>query len=84
MSEVSGFRLSDQNPHETQAREVIEAWVKQGYSLHHILTEALLLLGYQEINSSQMSNISKTVDRLSKIVERLESHTGEFCVDCLN
>jgi hypothetical protein len=72
MSDVFSFRLSDQNPRETQAREAIEAWVKQGYSLRYILTEALLLLDKQENHSSQMGDIAETVDRLSRLVERLE------------
>lgn len=43
MSKVSSFRLSDDNPREAQAREVIEAWVEEGYSVRHIITEALLI-----------------------------------------
>lgn len=74
MSDVYSFRLSDQNPRETQAREVIDAWVQQGYSLRQVLTEALLLLGKQENHSSQISDITETVDRLSRLVERLEGH----------
>lgn len=72
MSDVFSFRLSDKNPRETQAREVIEAWAKQGYSLRHILTEALLLLGNHENNSVKSGDIAETVDRLSRLVERLE------------
>lgn len=72
MSDVFSFRLSDKNPRETQAREVIEAWVKQGYSLRHIITEALLLLSNHENNSVKSGDIAETVDRLSRLVERLE------------
>jgi len=72
MSDVFSFRLSDQNPREAQAREVINARVKQGYSLRHIITEALLLLGNHENNSVKSGDIAETVDRLSRLVERLE------------
>ena len=41
MSKVYSFRLDENNPREAQAREVIDAWVSKGYSLRHILTEAL-------------------------------------------
>jgi len=74
MSDVFSFRLSDKNPRETQAKGVIEAWVKQGYSLRHILTEALLLLGNHETDSVKSDDIVEIVDRLSRLVERLEGH----------
>ena len=43
MSKVFSFRLNDDNPREAQAREEIKAWVKEGYSLRYIITEALLI-----------------------------------------
>jgi len=74
MSEVYSFRLSERNPREAQAREVIDAWVKQGYSLRYILTEGLLRLGDRDNHAdrTQMSDISKTVERLTCLVDRLE------------
>lgn len=42
MSKVFSFRLREDNPREVQAQDVIEAWISEGYSLRHILTEALL------------------------------------------
>jgi len=72
MREVFSFRLNNKNPHEAQAREVIETWVKQGYSLRNILTEALLLLGNQGDDSIKSGDITETVTRLSLLVERLE------------
>ena len=44
MSKVYSFRLNDDNPREAQAMEVIEAWVEEGYSLRHVMIEALLQL----------------------------------------
>jgi len=41
MSKVYSFRFDDNNPREAQAREVIEVWISKGYSLRHLLTEAL-------------------------------------------
>lgn len=43
MSKVYSFKLNDDNPREAQAREIIEAWVEERYSLRHIITEALLI-----------------------------------------
>ena len=74
MSEVYSFRLSAENPREAQAMAVIEAWTKQGYSLRNLLTEALLLLDNQETDSNQINKITETVERLAKIVERLDDH----------
>jgi uncharacterized protein (DUF1800 family) len=74
MSDVFSFRLESNNPREAQAREVIKAWAKQGYSLRHIMTEALLLLGKREANSTNLGDITETVDRLSRLVERLDAH----------
>jgi hypothetical protein len=75
MSEVISFRLNNTNSREAQAREVIEVWVKQGYSLQHILTEALLRLGNQEDHSrsSQLGDISETIEHLASLVGRLEA-----------
>lgn len=45
MSKVFSFRLREDNPREVQAKEVVEAWISQGYSLRYILTEALIQYG---------------------------------------
>lgn len=39
---VYSFQLSNNNPREAQAREVIEAWKGEEYSLRNIVTEALI------------------------------------------
>ena len=40
--------------------------------VRHIMTEALLLLGKREANPNNLDDITETVDRLSRLVERLE------------
>ena len=42
MSKVYSFRLDTENPREALAINVIETSASQGYSLRHILTEALI------------------------------------------
>ena len=74
MSNIFSFRLSNQNPRESQAREVIQAWVKRGYSLRYIITEALLLLGNHETQTVKIDDITEPIDRLFKLVERLEGN----------
>jgi hypothetical protein len=43
MSKVYSFRLGDENPRESQAMAVIEAWMEEGYSLRQIITRALVI-----------------------------------------
>lgn len=70
MSKVYSFRLSDENPREAQAREVIDALVSQGYSLRHILTDALIRYGDK---GNPTSGWDKVYDQLSEIVRELEN-----------
>jgi|WetSurMetagenome_2_1015567.scaffolds.fasta_scaffold819757_1 hypothetical protein len=73
MSEVFSFRLDEKNPREAQAMGVIKALAEKGYSLRQIIIEALLLLGDQEQHSPEKTDdITKTVERLFSLVERLE------------
>jgi hypothetical protein len=44
MSEVISFRLDRNNPREAQALGVLKKGQEAGYSLRHVLTEALLAL----------------------------------------
>jgi len=55
MSKVYSFRLSKDNLREAQAREVIEAWVSKGYSLRHVMTEALLKLEARDKNDTNLN-----------------------------
>jgi hypothetical protein len=40
MSKVYSFRLDENNPREAQAKEVIDAWVEEGYSLRRVIVDA--------------------------------------------
>lgn len=70
MSKVYSFRLDADNPRESQAREVIDTWVSQGYSLRYILTEALI--SYQG-NGYKEKGWEKVYDQLSELVQGLEN-----------
>ncbi len=67
MSKVYSFRLSDENPREAQAREVIETWVENGFSLRRVIVDALL--------SSHLDNqrVNENEDLLEKIAHLLEN-----------
>ena len=67
MSKVYSFRLNDDNPREVQAREVINTWISKGYSLRHILTEALT--SFNETKSS-LEGVNDLIDQLNLIIKR--------------
>jgi hypothetical protein len=75
MSEVYSFRLSNQRPRETKAIGVINDRINQGYSLRYILTEALLLLGNSKVDDNNIDDVGDVIEKLSKLVERMEGHT---------
>jgi len=70
MSKVFSFRLDTDNPREAQAREVIEVLISQGYSLRHIITEALI---YFRDKESPTAGWEKVYDKLSEILHGLEN-----------
>jgi len=57
MSKVDRFRLSDDNPREIRAKEVIDTWISKGYSLRYILTEVLVNFEKQNNRSAEMDEI---------------------------
>ena len=70
MSKVYSFRLDVDNPREVRAREVIDVWVSQGYSLRHIITEALI--NFQE-DGKLNDGWEKMYDQLLELVRGLEN-----------
>jgi hypothetical protein len=69
MSKVIGFRLSEDNPREAQAMDVIGTWVSQCYSLRHILTDALIKFRNNEELMIMWDSIYK---QLADIAESFE------------
>jgi len=70
MSKVYSFRLEADNPREAQAMEVIDAWVSQGYSLRHILTNALIGYGGYGVSENKWDQL---YNQLVEIVQGLET-----------
>ena len=64
MSKVYSFRLDENNPREAQAREVIDAWVSKGYSLRHIIIEALIFYHNQDSQNSELEDILEKITHL--------------------
>ena len=62
MSKVYSFRLDENNPRETQAREVINAWASKGYTLRSIFVDALISYGSE----------GKPLDRLELLLKKFE------------
>ena len=72
MSAVVSFRLNDENPREAQAREVLNTWVNKGFSVRHVLTEALLALERHEGSTTQAGDLTEVIERFAKLVDKLE------------
>jgi len=72
MSKVYSFRLDDNNPREAQAREVMVAWVEEGYSLRYVITEALLIYFDRQNEDDRVSNL---LEQIKKMISELENTT---------
>lgn len=70
MSKVYSFRLDSDNYRESQAMDVINAWVSQGYSLRNIVTDALIRYGE---NGESMNMWERLYDQLIDIAKQLEN-----------
>jgi hypothetical protein len=68
MSKVYSFRLSDKNPREAQAIQVIETWASKGFSLRQLYIEAVI--AYANVVDDRdeliviLKNIEKTLEEL--------------------
>jgi hypothetical protein len=85
MSKVYSFRLDKNNPREAQAREVINAWVGEGYSLRHVVVDALLSYkkaeaGHDELNSvvEQLQDLILALDKQPAIQSSEASLSNSF------
>jgi hypothetical protein len=76
MSEVISFRLDRENPREAQALDVLTKGQEAGYSLRHILTEALLALeAAAEDEQAAALALTEVAGRLEQILEQFQ-HAG--------
>lgn len=66
MSKVFSFRLCEDNPREVQAEEIIGTWTSQGYSLRHILTDALIQYGN---NGNRSGEITDLIEQLRDLLK---------------
>ena len=64
MSKVYSFRLDENNPREAQAKEVIDAWVSQGYSLRNKLVDLLIHSQEKSVQDIQFEKIFEHIENL--------------------
>jgi hypothetical protein len=74
MSKVYSFRLDENNPREAQAKEVIDAWVEEGYSLRRIIVDATIQ--YKKNGNQDVDFLVKQVNVLVK--KLMDRQTPEF------
>lgn len=65
---ADSFLLNNENPRPAQAGEVIEVRVAEGYSLRHVVVEALL--AYMKAEESKLSSV---VEQLQDIILSLDN-----------
>lgn len=70
MSKVYSFRLDEHNPREAQAKGVIHAWVEEGYSLRHVVVEALLSFGNNDAGQSELNEVVEQLQDLILTLDR--------------
>lgn len=72
MSKVYSFRLNEDNPRESQAKEVINAWLEEGYSLRYVVVEALLSFDTNDAEQSEYSELNEVVKQLQDLILTLD------------
>jgi hypothetical protein len=70
MSEVISFRLDRNNPREAQALGVLKKGQEAGYSLRHVLTEALLAL---EASAEEEQAVARALLEVAGRLEQIQS-----------
>jgi hypothetical protein len=72
MSKVYSFRLDENNPREAQAKEVIHAWVEEGYSLRHVVVDALISYKKEEIGQGELVSV---VEQLQDLILSMDKQS---------
>jgi hypothetical protein len=75
MSEVISFRLDRNNPREAQALGVLKKGQEAGYSLRHVLTEALLAL---EASAEEEQAVARALLEVAGRLEQIQSALEQF------
>jgi hypothetical protein len=78
MSKVYSFRLDEHNPREAQAKGIIHAWVGEGYSLRHVVVEALVSYKKEEIEQGEFVSVIEQLQDLILTLDKQPSpHSSE-------
>ena len=72
MSEVISFRLDAKNPREADALQILARCQEQGYSVRHVLTEALLKFDQAGIEQVLQLQMDEILTRLNQVRDQLE------------
>jgi hypothetical protein len=71
MSQVILFGLDRNNPREAQALYVLTKWREEGYSLRHMLTEALIAVekGGKKCDDEKLAQLMSAVQEIAVMLE---------------
>jgi hypothetical protein len=76
MSTVISFRLDRNNPREAQALLVLVRWQEEGYSIRHIMTEALIRLEESDTKpDTHLADILAALQAISQQIGQLEARS---------
>ena len=70
MSKVYSFRLSQENPREAQASEIIDALVGEGYSLRYVVVDALLSYRKADLRQSELNYIMEKLQNFFSALDK--------------
>lgn len=56
--------MDEHNPREAQAKVVIHAWIKEGYSLRYVVVEALLSFNKQDAGQNELNEVVEQLQDL--------------------
>ncbi len=76
MSEVISFRLDPNNSREADALQILARCQEQGYSVRHVLTEALLKFdqaGMEQVLQLQMDEILSGLNGVRDRLDRIQA-----------
>jgi len=76
MSEVISFRLDKENPRESKAIEILNAWIEKGFSTRNILTTALYELDrpHSDLEPSRgKRDWDAILDQIGQLVDFVEA-----------
>jgi hypothetical protein len=66
MSNVTSFRLDNDNPREEKTGRVLKAWYEEGYNQRYILTDTLLIINEPHSEQADTNALKEVNEKVKK------------------